>query len=280
MAKCRNKKKISIAQVFLHLVIVILLVLTLYPLFIALFISLKDLQQYKNAAWVPTFPLWLSNYSQAWNQVKGYVFNTVLVGAASTLGMLLVSSLSAYVFARLNFPGKEKIYFMIIALMMVPGVLTLIPSYMLYNSLHMLDSYLVLIVPNVFGGSVSGVFLLRAFFSGIPEDIFEAARIDGCGELRSCMKMAIPLSKPILGTLAIQMIIQIWNDLVWPMITISNEKLFTISAGLFIKFTKQFNANVPVQFAGFMVASFPLVLIFIFANKFFVEGLTSAGLKL
>jgi len=275
-----QKGKFSLSQAILHFIILILLFLTIYPLFIAVFISLKDIMQYKSSAWIPTFPLWTSNYVSAWKQVSTYVFNTIFVSAAGTSGMIVISSVSAYVFARLKFPGKEQIFFGIIALMMVPSVLTLIPSYMLYNSMGMLNKYWVLIIPTVFGGSVGGVFLLRSFFSGIPEDIFESARLDGCTELQACVTIAVPLSKPVIGMLAIQTVISIWNDLIWPMTTITDDKLLTISAGLFMRFTKQFNTNVPVQFAGFMVASFPLILIFIFANKFYVEGLTTAGLKL
>lgn len=274
------KLKEKIIQSVLHLIMIILLILMLYPIFIAVFIAVKNLDDFKAAPWIPTLPMWFSNFKTASQTVITYVINTVVVAAASVTGMLFVSSVSAYVFARLKFPGREIIYFAVIALMMVPGVLTLVPTYMIYNQLHLLNTLWVLIIPVIFGGSVSGVFLLRAFFGGIPEDIFEAARIDGCNEFQNYINVCLPLSKPILGTLAIQTIMGIWNDIVWPTITIQNERLWTISAGLFLQFSNAYSTNTPVLFAGYILASMPLILLFMFCNKFYIEGLTSAGLKL
>ena len=274
------KKKTAIPQIFLHLIIAVLMVCMLYPLFISVFIALKNQDAFRADPWVPTLPLWFSNFKTAYTVVGTYIFNTLFVAAAGVTGLLFVSSISAYVFARMKFPGRELIYYAVIALMMVPGVLTLVPTYMLYNNFNMLNTYWVLIVPIIFGGSVNGVFLLRAFFSGIPESTFEAARIDGCSEVQSYFYVCLPLSKAILGTLAIQQIIAIWNDIVWPRITISKPELWTISAGLFRQFSGQYANNTPVQFAGYILASLPLILLFMFANKFYVEGLTSAGLKL
>lgn len=280
MAVKSKKRKYLLYQTILHMIIVILLVLMLYPLVMAVFIAVKNASQYTSAPWVPTLPMWFSNFPVAGRSVVRYVCNTVIVATAGVGGMLFVSSISAYVFARLKFPGKEQIYFGIIALMMVPGVLTLVPQYMLYHDLGLLNSHWALIVPQIFGGSVAGVFLLRAFFGGIPEDIFEAGRIDGCGEFGNYIYVCLPLSKPILGTLTMQGIMGVWNDIVWPTITIQNSKLWTISAGLYLEFTGTYSTNVPVQFAGFLIASTPLILLFVFANKYYVEGLTSAGLKL
>lgn len=275
-----TKKKHFASQIILHIVIIVLLFLMLYPLFIAVFIGMKSLEQYKYTPWLPTLPLWVSNFKIAFVQIGLYIFNTIFVAVFAVLGLLFVSSISAYTFARLKFPGREQIYIAVIALMMVPGILTLVPTYMVYNSLHLLNTRWVLIVPVVFGGSVGGVFLLRAFFSGIPEDIFEAARIDGCSEFQSYIKICLPLSKPILGTLAIQTIVGIWNDIVWPIITIQNSKLWTVSAGIFLQFQGQFSSNVPIQFSGYILASLPLVILFMVSSRHYIEGLTSAGLKL
>ncbi|THF84098.1 carbohydrate ABC transporter permease [Cohnella fermenti] len=273
-------RRIVVRQSLMHLLMIVLVILLLYPLFIALWISVKDVTAFKQQPWLPTLPMWLGNYSYAWKAVDRYMFNTVFVGAVSTAGLLFLSSLSAYVFARMRFPGREGLYMAVIALMMVPGVLTFVPTYMVYNSLGMLDTYLVLIIPTIIGGSVGGIFLLRAFFNGLPEAIFEAARLDGCSEFNAYWRVCMPLSLPILGTLAVMTIIGIWNDVIWPMTTISDERLFTISAGLFMKFNNDYSTNVPVLFAGYTVASLPLIFLFLFANRFYIEGLTSAGLKL
>jgi len=269
-----------LTQAILHLVILILLVCLLYPLVMSVFISVKNQESYRADPWIPTLPLWFSNFRTAFTLVGGYMKNTLIVAGIAIPAMLLVASISAFVFARMKFPGREIIYYAVIALMMVPGVLTLIPQYMLYNDLGLLDTHAVLIIPIILGGSVGGIFLLRSFFSGIPESLFEAAALDGCNTLQSYFYICLPLSKAILGTLAIQQIVGIWNDIVWPSITISDPEMWTISAGLYRQFVNTYNNNTPVQFAGYMLASAPLVLLFIFANKYYIEGLTSAGIKL
>ena len=269
-----------LAQTILHLVIVILLVFLLYPLLMSIFISIKNQEAYRSDPWVPTLPLWFSNFRTAFSLISNYMKNTLIVAGIAIPIMLVIASVSAFVFARMKFPGRELIYYAVIALMMVPGVLTLIPQYMLYNDLGMLDTHAVLIIPIVLGGCVGGIFLLRAFFSGIPEALFEAAALDGCTVLQSYFYICLPLSKAILGTLAIQQIVGIWNDIVWPSITISNPEMWTISAGLYRQFVNTYGNNTPVQFAGYMMASAPLILLFIFANKYYIEGLTSAGIKL
>ena len=256
------------------------MLLLVYPIVISLFVSLKDINAYKASPWLPTLPFWVSNFTYAGSQIWQYMMNTVFVSIVSVIGLLFFSSISAFAFSRLEFPGREQIFFAIIALMMVPGVLTLVPTYMTYNYLGTLNTFWVLILPIVIGGSIGGIFLLRSFFNGLPEDLFEAARLDGCSEFSVYTKICLPLSKPILGTLAIQTILGIFNDLIWPMLTIQNEKLWTISAGIFIRFMNQNAQNVPVSFSGYMIASLPLLILFIAANKSFIQGLTSAGLKL
>lgn len=275
-----NTRGAVVRQSLMHALMIVLVFLLLYPLFIALWISVKDVTAFKQEPWLPTLPMWLSNYAYAWKAVDRYMINTVIVGIVSTTGLIFLSSMSAYVFSRMRFPGREALYMAVIALMMVPGVLTFVPTYMIYNSLGLLDTYLVLIIPTIIGGAVGGIFLLRAFFNGLPEAIFEAARLDGCNEFNAYLRICMPLSMPILGTLAVMTIVGIWNDVIWPMTTISDERLFTISAGLFLKFNNDYSTNVPVLFAGYTVASVPLIFLFIFANRFYIEGLTSAGLKL
>ena len=276
----KKRKKLSIPQACLHIIIILLLFMMVYPLAMSLWNAFKSQSAYDYTKWYPTLPLRLSNMAVAFSQTWRYVLNTVIVAAAGVGGCLFIASLSAYVFARMEFPGRKILFAMVIALMMVPGILTLVPSYSIYRSLGLLDSLTVLILPIVIGGSIFGVFLLNAFFKSLPKDIFEAARIDGAGEFQCYSRIAIPLCMPIMGTLAIMKVNDVWNDYLWPMSTIHDYEKLTISAGLLVSFTKQYSSNMPVTFSGYLVASIPLIILFVTANKYYIEGLVSSAIKM
>lgn len=275
----RNKTKSRIKALLLNAIIVILLIIMLYPLAMSLWSAVKNEVGFQSTKWYPTLPLYFSNIGYAFRKLTRYMLNTVLVAGGGTIGMLVISSLAAYAFSKMNFPGKSIFYMAVISLMMIPGILTLVPSFMLYKSLVGLDNYIILILPQIVG-PVFGVFLLRSFFEGVPEDIFEASRIDGAGEFRIYSRICLPLSMPIMGTLAIMQVTNAWNDYMWPMITIKNDNLMTISAGLMLNYVGPTNSNYPIITAGYLVASIPLIFIFIFANKFFIQGLTGSAMKL
>ena len=183
-----------------------------YPLFMAVWCSFKSTAQFNLTKWYPTLPLNFENVFYAAKELDVYILNTIFVGGAGTLGMLAVSSLAAYAFARMKFYLKNALYAMVIGLMMLPAIMTLVPSFMLYKKLVGTDSYLILILPIITGGSVFGVFLLRGFFEGLNESIFEAAKIDGAGDFVCYTKICLPLSVPILTTLAIMQLSGAWND--------------------------------------------------------------------
>lgn len=267
-------------QIVLNGVILLLLFMLVYPLAMSIWCSFKTEIGFMYTRWYPTIPLRIKNYSVVFGNIWRYMVNTIFVATTGTAGLLFIASISAYTFARLKFPGKEFLFMMVIALMMVPGVLTLVPNYMLYQRFGLLNTYWVLILPMLSTGPVFGTFLLRSFFKSIPEDIFESARIDGAKEFIVFYKISLPLSLPILGTLTIMQVGGIWNDFLWPMITIQKDSMLTISAGLITRFTSEYGSNFPLSFAGYMIASFPLLILFIFANKYYVQGLTSAALKL
>ena len=271
--------KVRISQFLLHLIIAGLLFIMLYPLAMAFWNSFKSDFSYSQSRWYPTLPLRIKNIAVAFGMVKGFIINTVIVAAAGPAAMLGISSLSAYTFSRMEFPFRKALFSMVMLLMMVPGVLTLVPAYILYKGLGFYDSLFALILPIATGGCIFGVFLLNSFFGGLPKDIFESAKIDGAKEFECYYKIALPLCIPIMGTLAIIQIIGVWNDFLWPRIMLSEEK-YTISAGLLLTFAGEFTSNMPVMFAGYLVASSPLILLFIFANKFYIEGLVSTSIKM
>ena len=274
------------SQIMLHAALLLLLLLTLYPVLSMLNLSFKNPLQWTNDRWALTFPLRIQNYEIAWGLISHYLLNTVFVAAVSCVLMLALSSISAFVFARMRFPGREVLYYAIIALLMVPGILSLVPAFMLYKNLGMLNNYWTMIASVATGQSVYGVLLLRTFFASIPEELFEAARLDGCSTLQLYWRICMPLSVPILGTLAIQSLVSTWNSFIWPSVAIQDDRFQVISVGL-LRLTSSLTsvaggdaAAYGPLFAGYVIASLPLFLIFVFASRYYVEGLASSGLKL
>lgn len=267
-------------QAFLHLILSSLLILLLYPLLLTLWGAMKNELSWIYDPWTPTLPLKVENLSIAWHSIGHYVWNTVWVALVGTLGLLLQSSWAAFVFARLQFRGKEFLFMMVISLMMIPAILTLVPSYMIYSDVGLINSYWVLIIPQWVTGPIFGVFLLRSFFASTPEEIFEAARIDGCGDFKLYGLVSLPLLLPILATLAIMNVVHVWNDLIWPSITILDDNKMTIAFGLIKAFSTSNAVDMPATFAGYVLASVPMLLLFIVSSKYYVEGLTSSALKM
>lgn len=275
-----QRTKIRIGQIVDHVLLVLMLLVMVYPLFMAVWCSFKSTAEFNISKWYPTLPLNFENVWFALKELWGYILNTVFVGGAGTLGVLVVSSLAAYAFARMKFFLKNFLYGMVIALMMIPAIMTLVPSFMLYKQLVGTDTYLILIIPIITGGSVFGVFLLRGFFEGVSESIFEAAKMDGAGDLRCYLSICVPLSVPILLTLAIMQLTGTWNDYIWPMIAIpSDANKLTIAAAIKKEFLSANSGSYPTLFAGYLIASVPLILLYVFSNRFYVEGLTSAAVK-
>ncbi|MBQ2712598.1 MAG: carbohydrate ABC transporter permease [Clostridia bacterium] len=275
----QRKRKVHFAQILLVAVIVFTLVLMLYPLAMALWNSFKTDLTYESTRWFPTLPLRWKNLVSAFDSIYKFLINTLIVAGVGIPGMLLIASMASFAFTKIRFPGKTFFFYMVMALMMVPTILTLIPAFLLYKSMGLQNSLMSLIIPLWTSACVGSMFLLVSFMASLPNELFEAAQIDGGGVLKSFWYVALPLSAPILGTVAIMQIVSVWNDYIWPRIILDETK-FTISAGLLLTFSAEYTANMPVMFAAYLVSSSPLILLFIFANKFYIRGLTSAGIKM
>ncbi|MGC8890905.1 MAG: carbohydrate ABC transporter permease, partial [bacterium] len=208
------------------------------------------------------------------------ILNSGIVTTSSVFGVLLIGSVSAFTFARFNFPGKDLLFFAILSLLMIPGILTLVPSFLLVKRLGLLNTYWALILPYISGGQVFGIFILRSFIASLPEELFESARVDGASTLQTFFSIAIPLSKPILVTVAIMNILGTWNDYVWPLVTIPDGRLWTITVGI-VSFSSQYGGLEMwgPMFAGYVIASIPLIILFFFTMRYFIAGLTSGALK-
>ncbi|HLW60632.1 MAG TPA: carbohydrate ABC transporter permease [bacterium] len=262
-----------------HTLLWLLIGLTFFPFILMVITSFKDNTQFYRSFFAVTLPLHYSNYGLAWADINHYILNSLIVTAFSTAGVVVVSSLAAYAFARFAFPGKEVLYYLVIALMMVPGVLTLVPSFVLVKELGLLNTRQALILPYIAGGEVFGIFVLRAFFATLPEELFEAARIDGASEAVTFWRIALPLTKPALGAIAILQVLYSWNDYVWPLITVFDSSLKTLTLGL-LDFQNKYVTNWGPLMAAYTIASIPLLILFALATRTFITGLMSGGLKL
>lgn len=219
------------------------------------------------------------NYQRAWKIVRPYVINSLFVSATTAAAVLLLASLSAFVLSRYRFVGSHLAYLFIISIMMFPAVLTLVPSYLLMRAFGMLNSYWAMIVPYTAGGLAFAIFVLKGFFDGLPEELFEAARIDGAGHIQSYRHIVLPLSKPILSVVLIMNILGTWNEFMWPFIVNSEGKYHVIASGLYVLATSTFLADLVALFAAYMLSSLPLLILFVFATRPFIQGVTSGAFK-
>ena len=268
-----------VEQAVLIGLLIFLLFLTMVPVIFMLITSLKNRGQIFTQFWaLPNPPLW-ENYTAGWNGMRSYITNSLLFGTVSVAAVVLLSSLSGYVFARHRFPGKEFIYVGILALLMIPGVLTLIPSFVLVRQLTLIDTPWALILPWTAGGQVFGILLCRSFISTLPQELFEAAKIDGASELNLYWRVALPLSIPTLVTLAIMHFVGVYNDFIWPLITITDPAKQVVGVGL-RQFVNQWGVvDIGGQMAGYAVSVIPLLILFTFGMKYYIQGVTAGALK-
>ena len=227
--------------------------------------------------WIPSQFL-LQNYAKAFQVVPFLTFyiNSIMVAVLVTLGTVITSSCAAYSFARLHFPGRDKIFFGYLATMMIPGAVTMIPVFILLRYLGWIDTYQALIIPGIF--NVSNTFMLRQFFLTLPRDLEDAAKIDGCNYFGIFWKIILPLSKPELATVTTFTFMGSWMNLMWPLIVINTHEKYTLPVGL-AYFQSVHNTNWTLLMAASVMMILPILLIFIFNQRFFVEGIKLTGLK-
>jgi ABC-type glycerol-3-phosphate transport system permease component len=268
-------------QVVSHTILLFLLAITLYPLFFMVATSFKTTEQFYKSFWGFALPLRWSNYQVAFEAVYPFVLNSLWVTSITVVITLVVSLLSAYAFARFEFPLKNLLYYGLIALLMVPALLTLVPLFLQIRSFGLLNNHWGLILPYAAGSQVLGIFVLRGYLESLPKEIFEAARIDGAGEFTILWRIAVPMTLPAIATVAIFVGIAVWNDFILPLVVLSDRDLWTIPIGL-VNFQNQFvltQAWGPL-FAGYVIASLPMVVLFLFTMRYFIRGLTAGAVKL
>lgn len=219
-----------------------------------------------------------SNYAEVFVNLPFYTFywNTIITTIFKTIGQLVICSLAAYAFARLQFPGRNLFFLLALSVLMVPGQVFLIPQYMIMKNLGWLNSLQALIVPGLF--SAFGTFLLRQFFMTLPKELEESAKLDGCNTFRIYWQIMLPLAKPGLVALAIFTILWSWNDLMWPLIVNTSPDKMVLSAGL-ASLQGEHGTNYTILMAGSLLAIWPMIVIFLIFQKSFIEGIALTGSK-
>jgi ABC-type glycerol-3-phosphate transport system permease component len=217
------------------------------------------------------------NYVEAWGSVQGFLFNSLKLAVLSVGGTLFVSSLAAFAFARIRFAGRDLAFAVLLSTIMVPGFVTLIPLYIIYRQIGWIDTHEPLWVPRVLH-YVFGIFLLRQFFMQIPQELEDAARIDGASTFQIYWRIMLPQVVPALATIGIFVFLDSWNDLFGPLIFLNSPHLQTLPVALAL-FQGEFFSQISVQMAAATIIILPILVVFFSAQKYFLQGVTMTGLK-
>jgi len=283
----------GLAALSLHLVAATLAVIMVFPLLWMLSTSLKlPAEQFIfPPKLLPSQWQW-GNYVRAWEAARfsRYFVNSAVVSIGGTALTLGVCSMAAYAFSKLEFKGREALFWLVLSSQMIPGIVTLIPSFLVVRAIPFaggndwlgngghgwLNSFAGLIVPGV--GSAFGVFLLRQFFQSVPNDLLDAARVDGSSEFGIFARIVMPLAKPALMALAIFTFQGYWNDFLWPLVVTTDDRYRTIQLGLIV-FRQRFTTSWGPLMAGVTIATVPMVIVFLVGQRYFVSGIALTGLK-
>lgn len=228
--------------------------------------------------WIPN-PIHWSNYVDVVQSFPfaTYAFNSLKIAIIGTFGQLVSTSLAAYAFARMNFPGRNLIFVVLLSTLMVPGQVTMIPTFILFNALGWVNTHYPLMAPAWFGGAF-GAFLIRQFFLTVPKEYDDAAAIDGAGHVAIFLRIYLPLAKPVLATLALFTFMNHWNEFLLPVIYLTDPKKLTLTVGL-STFRQQYSTLYHYLMAGTLLSIIPIFILFVLLQQYFVRGIVMSGLK-
>ena len=276
------RRKSGLVTALSYLLLSFWAVVVLFPFYWMLLTSLKSYASY-NAERTPVFlPLspTLENYENAFTAVPlgGYLLNTLIFSLVTTAVMVVVSTLAAYAFARLRFPGKNLVFGLFLSMMMIPTELVVITNFVTITNLDLRNTFLGLILPSI--TSVFYIYLLKENFEQVPEELYKAAKVDGTSDLKYLWKVMIPICRPTLVTITILKLIECWNSYVWPRLITDDPAYYLVSNGIQeIRENGFGRENVPVMMAAVVVISVPLILLFLAFRKKIMEGVSQGGTK-
>lgn len=264
----------------LYLILILGAVIMLLPFLWMISASFKSLAEVFRIPpqWLPAHPS-LKNYQEVFNQQPlfgRFFLNSVIVAAVTVVSVLITSSLAGYAFAKFEFPGKNLLFVLFLSSMMIPFQVRMVPLYIMVSDWHLTDTYTGLILPGLV--EAFGIFLMRQFITSIPNDLLDAARIDGASEPRIVLQILLPLLRPALSALAIFTLIGNWEAFLWPLLITNAEEMRTLPIGL-ASFAGRYIERVDLEMAAATIAVIPMVLVFFLLQKRFIEGITLSGLK-
>ncbi len=266
-------------KAFAYFMLCVVAVIALVPFIWTLSSSVKTIDTIFNDPWqiVPPHPRW-SNYSNLWHElpIGRWIFNSTYIVILAICGRLVFTSMAAYAFARLRFPGRDYIFYAFLTVLMVPDEVTLVPGFVLIRQLHWYNTHFALIVPKL--SDAFAIFLLRQFFLSIPRELEDAARIDGASHWRVFTSIVLPLSKSALAVVAVLGFMDVWNAFLWPLVMIDSTSKFTLPVGLQF-LNSAHSTDWPTLMAGNVIGLIPVIAVYLAAQKYFIEGITMSGLK-
>ncbi|MGI6381112.1 MAG: carbohydrate ABC transporter permease [Anaerolineae bacterium] len=273
-------RQTSAERALVYMILLLGALLLMVPFLWMLSTSLKPLGEVFEfpIRWIPTRIVW-SNYADVFSKAPfgRYLLNTVFITVVAIVGNLIGSSLAAFAFARFDFPGRNLLFLVMLSTMMVPAWVTMIPTFIMFNYFGWLDTFKPLLVPAFFAQPFY-TFLLRQFFMGVPKDLEDAARIDGCSTFRIFWQVMLPLSRPALATVAIFSFFSHWNVLLGPLLYLQSQEKLTVSVGMLF-FQGEQGTNYPVMMAAATISMLPCLVLFFLAQRLFIQGVVVSGVK-
>ena len=274
-----NKK--NVYKLFLFLFMLLAFFISVYPLLWVVIQSLKTETEFLESIWTLPARLNFQNYATAWNDagMSRYFMNSVVVTLVTTAVNLVFVTCAGYAFAKLKFPGKTFFYYMIIFILLIPTAIILLPMFTMVNRMHLVNTLPALVFPYFQGFAPMGLIICRNYFEDLPDELMEAGKLDGCSNMQVFRKIMLPLAKPILATMAILSAMQVWNEYLWALTSITDESKYTLSVGVALFNKKTETVGYTPVFAALSISALVIVVVYLCMQKNFVKSIAAGAVK-
>lgn len=274
-----NKK--NVYKLFLFLFMLLAFFISVYPLLWVVIQSLKTETEFLESIWTLPDRLNFQNYATAWNDagMSRYFMNSVVVTLVTTAVNLVFVTCAGYAFAKLKFPGKTFFYYMIIFNLLIPTAIILLPMFTMVNRMHLVNTLPALVFPYFQGFAPMGLIICRNYFEDLPDELMEAGKLDGCSNMQVFRKIMLPLAKPILATMAILSAMQVWNEYLWALTSITDESKYTLSVGVALFNKKTETVGYTPVFAALSISALVIVVVYLCMQKNFVKSIAAGAVK-